>query len=226
MSPEPIIPIVYVETNFVVGLKAPHDRLHLNARALFEASEQGRCRLVLPYVVVLEASARLSRSYDSLLDEIAALEDTVARLQLVRPDLFEGMDSPIGGRKLREYLSQDPREDALAFASSLAVPFQEEDLSVMETLRARLPNLRGRDMVDLVILSQIYGHRTRAGSEAPAVLVSSNTKELDPKRSSHSELPAIYEEMRMVFMDLNNRKGLPEALGRWKRRYRDPQEES
>jgi hypothetical protein len=175
----------------------------------------------LPYVVVLEASARLSRSYDSLLDEIAALEDTVARLKVVRPDLFEGIDSPVGGRPLREYLSQDPREDAVAFARALAVPFQEEDLSVMETLRARLPNLQGKDMVDLVILSQIYGHRTRAGSEAPAVLASSNTKELDPKKSSHSELPAIYEEMRMVFMDLNNRKGLPEALGRWKAQFGD-----
>lgn len=221
MSPEPILPIVYVETNFVVGLKAPHDRLHLNARALFEASEKGRCRLILPYVVVLEASARLSRSYDSLLDEIAALEDTVARLQLVRPDLFEGVDSPIGGRRLRDYLSQDPREDAVAFARALAVPFQEEDLSVMETLRARLPKLRGNDMVDLVILSQIYGHRTRAGSAAPAVLASSNTKELDPKKSSHGELPAIYKEMRMVFMDLNNRKGLPEALGRWNAQFGD-----
>ncbi len=220
-----IIPIVYVETNFVVGLKAPHDRLHLNARALFEASEQGRCRLVLPYVVVLEASARLSRSYGSLLDEIAALEDTLARLQLVRPELFDGMDSPIGGQ-LREYLNQDPREDAVALARGLAVPFQEEDLSVMETLRARLPKLRGKDMVDLVILSQIYGHRTRTGSKAPAVLASSNTKELDPKRSSHDELLAIYEEMRMVFMDLNNRQGLPEALGRWNTQYGDQQGES
>src|SRR5580700_1292557 len=56
MPPPDLPPVVYVETNWLVALVLPHERLHETALELLRDANDGACEVRIPYASFLEAN--------------------------------------------------------------------------------------------------------------------------------------------------------------------------
>jgi hypothetical protein len=79
MSPD-TLPLIYVETNWLVALLLPHDRHRNGAIELFQAAMNDECELRIPYGSFLEAKTRAEQDMnDKLAKDIAGISDLMKR---------------------------------------------------------------------------------------------------------------------------------------------------
>ena len=102
------IPIVYVETNWLIALLFPHDGHHEHAMELFGKLSSGACELRIPHIACIEARWTMMSTNNELQTSIARLKDVFLRgYRNGVDDLREGqgaLASPVVTRYLQRNL--------------------------------------------------------------------------------------------------------------------------
>lgn len=208
-------PIVYCETNWIVALAFPHHQLHKAARRLREDATKGNCSLRIPLAALLEARGTLSdvatqfsTSFISVRNAlVTAYENGQIELSTVEQSLQANIIDKYAQRNVLSILTELENDRAVTIISDASA-----SLNVLREIRAQV-DFRGKDAVDLQLLAAIL-HDRRQNKTGPAMLISHNKKEFDPRRG---KVPgALYTDAKLLWRDDFD---LATGIGQWKAMY-------
>lgn len=209
------MPIVYCETNWIVALAFPHHQLHKGAKDLLTRAENGECSLRIPQASLLEARGTLGDVANQLSASFAALRNDLVNAATNGLPQFAGIAAALQSDEVDKYAQRDvlPLLDDLEH--NTAVNILEDVTANFEVLRELRPQVgfRGKDVVDLHLLAAVIKDR-RENLGSPALLMSHNKNEFDPKKS---KVPAeLYEDCKLLWrQDFD----LATGLGQWSAKY-------
>ncbi len=191
-------PIVYCETNWIIALAFPHHQLHGDAKRLRSDATDGKCRLRVPMASVMEArgtlgdvAGQLSISITSLRNALAnGRKNGVSEFASVAKSLELDVVDKYAQRNTLSILEEIEEDPAITILQDVTSNF-----AVLRELRAKV-EFRGKDVVDLHLLSSIIQDR-RCDMDGPALLMSHNKKEFDPRRSKVPK--SLYDDARLVW---------------------------
>lgn len=208
-------PIVYCETNWIVALAFPHHQLHRDATNLRSEATAGNCRLRIPMTSLLEARGtlgdvanQLATSFTSLRNELATgVRNGLTEFSTIALALQSDAVDRYTQRKTLSILDDIEADPAITVLQDVTSNFE-----VLRELRAKV-EFRGKDVVDLHLLAAIIKDR-REDTSGPALLVSHNKKEFDPRRNKVPE--ALYDEARLLWRgDFDLQTG----VGQWNSKF-------
>ena len=208
-------PIVYCETNWIVALAFPHHQLHREAIKLRTDAQVGRCRLRVPMASLLEARGtlgdvanQLAASFTSLRNELATgVRNGLTEFSTIALSLQSDVVDKYTQRNTLPILDEIEADPAIAVLQDVTSNFE-----VLREMRAKV-EFRGKDVVDLHLLAAIIKDR-REELSGPALLVSHNKKEFDPRKNKVPE--ALYDDARLLWRgDFD----LPTGVGQWNSKF-------
>ena len=212
------IPIVYCETNWIVALAFPHHQLHGAAKKLREDASAGRCSLRVPLASLLEARGTLSDVASQLSSSLASLRNSVANASANGEIEFAAIAQALQSDVVDRYAQRNVLSILESLENDSAIRVLNDVSSNFDVLRELRPKLdfRGKDVVDLHLFAAVIKDR-REDLTAPAVLMSHNKKEFDPRRN---KVPVeLYEDAKLLWRDDFD---LSTALGQWLAKYSTP----
>jgi hypothetical protein len=208
-------PIVYCETNWIVALAFPHHQLHREAAKLREDAQTGNCRLRIPMASLLEARGTLGDVANQLAASFASLRNALATGSMNGLAEFSAIARSLQSDVVDRYTQRNTLSILDDIEADPAVGVLHDvtsNFKVLRELRAHL-DFRGKDIVDLHLLASIVKDR-RENPTGPALLVSHNKKEFDPRRNKVPE--ALYDDARLLWRgDFD----LPTGVGQWNSKF-------
>lgn len=209
------VPIVYCETNWIVALAFPHHQLHRAAKKLRENSKQGKCELRIPLASLLEARGTLSDVASQLSTSFASLRNSLATASTNGLAEFSAIAQALQSDVVDKYAQRNMLSILVDIEADRTITVLRDVTAHVDVVRELRPKVdfRGRDVVDLHLLAAIFKDR-RESAEPPALLMSHNKKEFDPRRN---KVPAeLYEAARLLWRDDFE---LDTGLGQWNAKY-------
>lgn len=210
--------VVYVETNWLLALAMPHDARCGTARMLQRAAAHGACEIRVPRLALLEAKLALPKRLQELSSLVAELKRRLA-LAVANNVPLEAVRSALAAEPLDVYLRRNALvyiDAAIAAPNVTSIDLDRASWEIAEELRPKVKH-GANDVADLTILAAIIQDRCSLAEERPAILVSSNPREFDP-RSKKAKLPAgLFEEERIWFEALQEGPfDLETTVSRWR----------
>jgi hypothetical protein len=211
------LPLIYVETNWLVALLLPHDRHRNGAIELFQAAMNEECEIRIPYGSFLEAKARAEQDMnDKLAKDVAGISDLMKRAFENGFDDLEPARKALDSAEVAAYFQRAiaPLVDALDRNPKLVKLHDARgEFEMMTLLRPRL-RFDGKNKFDLYLLASVLMDRKNTDPQRPAVFCTVNTKDFEPSRSPKAKItPGIYREFNIYWSgDFDWRK----AVDGWK----------
>jgi hypothetical protein len=209
--PAELVPIAYVETNWLVALAFPHDQWFGRANRVLLETKRGGCEIRLPFAARIEAPHRITRKSTELNKVVTEFKDALYTAIQNGETQLQPIFDAAGEDVLGKYVQRDAMraiDQTIAAGNVKVLAFDHEHLEIMEKLRPRLKKVGGKDMADLAILASIVHDRRSHHDERPTILFSTDSRFFGEAVPSD-----LLQDSRIVYdQDFD----LPTAVGRWK----------
>jgi predicted nucleic acid-binding protein len=210
-----MIPIVYVETNWIIACLFPHDQRHKNATTLLEQAGRGECELRVPQIAFIEAEGTMKAQAASFSN---GLKDIQNKLQNARNAGFDaGAFTIPADNKYLAYLTHSLETSLENLRLNPAVHHfidHAEEIAEIGRVKPEL-KLSTKDMKDLYILCTIVVDRRKQDAQRPALFMNDNHKDFSDEKTKVPQ--SFYDKHRLLywrgFKDLNT------AVGNWSSKY-------
>jgi hypothetical protein len=215
------IPIVYVETNWVVALAVPHDRFHQQALALLADARDGTCRIRMPVGALAEGRERATSEMESRPRVLAEIRGLLENALLSGWKDLERVVTELRGEAVRQYFQHAPQQsiDVLAQCGCVSLlddPRREHQQLVV--LRSSF-SIDHSKSFDRYVLAAVLADRATTDRDTAAILCSINTKQFKPSSAKGGLPNSVYEEARIYYSETFAwRDALPYWQGKFARK--------
>lgn len=202
MSSDPL-PVVYVETNWLVALVLPHDRGHRTACELLAAATNGECEVRIPASCFLEAHDRAKVEREK---KPAELEDIKGLLDNAIANGFDDLAEAargLGSKALLGYFRRDTSLLLNALEENPAIVKLHQpkrEMELMGILRKQI-NFEAKHRFDLYVLASVVADREGTETSRPAVFCTMNTKDFEPSEKINARIrPELYKAYSLYWL--------------------------
>jgi hypothetical protein len=189
------VPIVYVETNWVVAWVVSHDDAHKSAERLLEQAARGECELRIPQAAILESRGAVANAIRRFYDPFEKVKNAVAKAYRNGVPELNHIEAAMNLPAVRAYMTADTEQRRQTLLqhrrlATFADPLPE--LALMEKL-APLVRMGGVDLKDFYIFTSMVNDRGKTErSGRPAVFFSTNKEEFEPGKKIDADTYKAY----------------------------------
>jgi len=198
----PDVPLVYVETNWIVSTFFRHREKHGSANSLLASAKRGECEIRIPHAALIEARYALDSESNRVQNLVTQISKELATAFRHGATDLDAAVNALKGTSTRSYLATKPDQHINTLKTATGVHLIHDaatEIDELEKIRD-VVRLRGVDKFDLYILAAMVANRSKESAVRPAIFFSENTKEFEPKTDSNAKMPAdLYKKHGIVF---------------------------